>query len=61
MAKHPDPPEAVVQPEEVPVPASGPVVGSWAGLPNYSCPSCPYAALDRGLVEAHISAEHKES
>ena len=35
-------------------------IGTWAGLPNYGCPLCPYATLEgTGLVVTHIATVHR--
>ena len=36
-------------------------VGTWAGIPNYGCPFCPYRVLEgTAHVVAHIASAHRE-
>lgn len=32
--------------------------GTWSGLPNYSCTSCPYQTLDEAEMITHILERH---
>lgn len=35
-------------------------VGTWAGIPNYGCPLCPFRTLDgAALVVAHLADVHR--
>jgi hypothetical protein len=34
-------------------------VGSWHGLDNYCCLSCPFATLDREAIERHVAEQHR--
>ena len=32
--------------------------GTWNGLPNYLCPCCPHASLDRDELMEHLRVFH---
>lgn len=32
--------------------------GTWAGMPNFLCPCCMHAYLDKSLCEEHLRAVH---
>lgn len=33
-------------------------IGSWSGLPNYSCTHCPFSTLDEAEILTHIIEKH---
>lgn len=33
-------------------------IGTWSGLPNYSCTYCPFQTLDEAEMIAHILERH---
>ncbi len=32
----------------------------WAGEPNYECPKCPHASLDKAEMERHVREGHAQ-
>lgn len=33
----------------------------WAGMPNYHCPHCKHATLEKGKLPAHMAKHHGET
>lgn len=52
------PATGIVPPAVDPNASREPVVGEWAGIPQYGCPFCAYDALIESAVTAHIREMH---
>jgi hypothetical protein len=33
-------------------------IGTWGGVPNYSCKRCPFATTDRADMVLHVARRH---
>lgn len=66
LQRYPDGPHAAVargimagqietDPKKLDPAVAGFVVGTWGGIPNYSCKLCPYATTDKALMQRHLA------
>ncbi len=46
--------------EEAPKKSGGIKESKWAGEPNYECPKCAHASLDKAEMERHVREGHPQ-